>query len=220
MKIKDIMRKEFVLLRADDSLEHVLKTFAKEGITSAPVVDDGIFIGVVSESSLLRYLSPQKFLFFWKRDKPKSIDEIRRITASNLAKKATLTLKPDNELIQVIWKIAANPYCVPILDKNKLVGIIRGEDILQLFLKELAVLESEATNSKKEWSYSETQIDKILEMIRTKGSVSCNELARELNTSQRNIERICSSLHKHHLIKFRYSFFRGAIAERLEHETK
>jgi len=131
------MRTEFISFRADDTLEHILKIFAKNNIISAPVFDGKEFIGTVSDIGIAKYFSPKRFLLMWKKKNQVTAEEIKKVLASTLAKKSSVTLKPDDELQPSLNKITSRPYCIPVFEKKTLVGIVSSEDLTRFFLKEL-----------------------------------------------------------------------------------
>lgn len=221
MKIKDIMRNEFISFQADDNLEYIIDTFAKEHITSAPVFDNGEFIGILSDTEIVKYFMPAKFMFLWKKDKFKPIDEIKRVNAAELVKKPNMILKPETELANVLDKIAKKVEFIPVMEDNKLVGIVRGADIIGFFQKELAKGEYKKELIKGvEGAKTATDIDMILDIIRERGEVPCSEISRNTGISVPTVEKLCEVLHKNHLVEMKFSFLRGVVVRRLEHERK
>lgn len=212
MKVKDIMRKKFFALDGDDTLKFVVKKFAKNNVTSAPVLEEGEFRGVVSERHLVKYFTPKKFLFLWKKDKPTPVEKIEKILAMDLAGKPPVTLHPENRLYDVLGKIADRVECIPVLDKGKLVGIVRSEDILDIFLKEFAKQKytSGLKSAKKDAaSIMETELDNILDRVNSEGKVYAKDIAKEFGLSVATVEKLAESLHSHHLIDVKYSFFKS-----------
>lgn len=215
------MKKEFVSFQADDKLEYIVKAMAMHHITSAPVLDDDAFIGVVSDIGIAEYFLPKKFVFLWMKNKPTPIEEIKKVTAKQLAKFSGVVLHPDEDLVNVLPKIVRMPYCIAVLSKKKLVGIINGEGITTFFLKELAKGEVEAMQSNSnEKKNMNTEIDVILEMVNKEGEIPAGKIAKKLSISIKTAEKIGESLNRHHLMDIRYSFFKGVIFRRLGHEKK
>jgi len=215
------MQKKFIALQADDKLDYIVKTFAKNNITSAPVLDGDEFLGVVSDIGIAEYFLPKKFMLLWKRDKPTPIEEIKNVTAGKLAKKSTLILNPEQKLLDVLPKIVKRPYCIAVMEEGKLAGIVSEQEINSFFLKELAkdeVSEKQAQgiiDIEKEMS---TEVDTMISIVNEKGEVTANEIAKQLGISVKSIERLGESLSKHHLVEMKYSFFKGALFKRLRYE--
>ncbi len=222
LKISDLMRKEFISFQADDTVETITRVFAKEHITSAPVFDKTEYLGVVSELGIVSYFTPKKFLFLWQKNKPTPIETIKKVTAAMLAQKSHVSLNASQDVADCLKAIAARPYCLPVFEKGKVVGIIRDEDLVNFFLKEfakgnVAEIRDSLGDSQPELG---TEMDKILEIVKKEGSISCQKLSKQLNISVKTTEKLCERLQNHHLIRMDYSFLRGAIARRLEHERK
>ena len=212
MKVSDIMRKKFFVLDGDDTLRYVVKQLAKNNVTSAPVVEGGEFRGIVSERHFVKYFAPKKFLFIWKKDQPTQIEKIEKILAMDLAGKPSAALKPDDEVSDVLGKIANQADCIPVLDKGKLVGIVRAEDIIGIFLKEFAKhgARKGLKSAKKEAaSIMETELDNILDKVNSEGKVYAKDIAKEFGLSVATVEKLAESLQSHHLIDVKYSFFRS-----------
>lgn len=58
VKVKDIMTKLVVRLYPDDSVKEAAARLSANGISGAPVVEDGKVVGIVSESDLIHSLAP------------------------------------------------------------------------------------------------------------------------------------------------------------------
>jgi len=135
MNVKDVMQTQFVRIQADDKFGSILKTFAKNHITSAPVFDKGEYIGVISISGVVSYFTPPGFLFLWRKKEPTPTKKLEKVIAANLVKKPKTVLRPEQMLHSVLKKIASEADCIPVIDKKgKMVGIVRDEDMLKFFL--------------------------------------------------------------------------------------
>ncbi len=222
MKTEDLMRKDFVSFQADDMLETILKKLAQNHVTSAPVFDGTEFIGILSDSDIVRYFSPKKFMFLWKKDKPTPIDELKKVTAKSLVSKPDLVLKSGQTLESNLVEMAKVAMCIPVMDSNnplRLIGVIRGEDIINFFLTELAKgAISESPVGPDASGGMSTEIDTILKRVNTEGQIEAWRLANDLSVSVKTIERLGESLAGHHLVEIKYSFFKGAILKRVVHE--
>lgn len=130
--VKDIMTKEVITLQLDDSLELAEKLFARYKIRHLPVVNEGILKGMVSKTDLLRI----SFLDSLS-DTESTIDEaiyqlfsIDQIMIKNVhAIQLTTSVKESVEIF-----INKEYHALPVVNGNKLVGIITTTDILKYFL--------------------------------------------------------------------------------------
>jgi len=245
------MRTDYLVIRADARLEDILRSFAQAHVTSAPVMDGTEFLGLVSDAHIVDYLQPKKFKFIFKRGSAKPLDGVRSLIAAKLVSKPSFTLSPEQELASVLGKIAQRVDCMPVLEKGRLVGLVRGEDLVEFFLQTLAqdaysqsISEAEKgaavssassvlsasgasastsssaskTDSSSEDSASlDTEMDRVLDMVRECGEVPCSQISKDLNLSIRSVERVCEVLAHHHLITMNYSFLKGPIAKKVDH---
>lgn len=53
-KIRDVMTKSPVLVEASESLEQAAKIMTEKNVTKLPVLDEGILVGVISASDIIR----------------------------------------------------------------------------------------------------------------------------------------------------------------------
>lgn len=210
MKVSDLMRTDYVSFQADAKLYQIVKTFSEKGITSAPVFDHREFVGIVTDNELVRYFAPRKFLSLWIKSKSSPLDEMKKVTAGDLAKKPQATLSPNQFVKDATAKIAHATECIPVMDGGKVVGLIRGEDIVKFFMVELAKGEL----GKEKFVDDKTMdsaMDLILQVIRRDGQISCRKISDELGISFKTTEKLCEILARHHLIEINYSFLNGPV---------
>ncbi len=220
MIVKDIMRKKFLSFQADDRLKHIVKTFAEKKVCSAPVFEDGEFIGIVSEMRLLKYFMPKKFLF-WDSKKEIPVDKIKNIIAKDLVKKPAFKLQPDQKVTDVVMRVSREHSCIPVMENKKIVGVVRKEDlVVKVLLEQFAKKAGEkaAKGLKEKRGKMQTEVDNILRIVENEGESSAGGLAKELGISVKTVEALAESLERHHLIKIKYSWFGGMKLKRVEHE--
>ncbi|MCX8175271.1 MAG: CBS domain-containing protein [Candidatus Micrarchaeota archaeon] len=216
MKVKEIMRKDFVYFQADAKMDFIVRTLAQKGISSAPVFDRGEFLGILGEKDLLRYFSPAHFPFLWIKDKPSPIEKMKSVTASDLCHKPAFVLKPEDRLDESLSKIASATECIPVIDDGKVVGLLRSEDILNFFLMELAKGDFSSIKASEEDSQKMgSAMDEILRIVRKENEVSVKRISSELGLSFKTAEKLCEILARHHLIEMHYSLLKGPLISAL-----
>ncbi len=223
MKIRDLMRTEYVHFTSDDTLEHIVQEFVKNHITSAPVFDGKEFLGVISDKAIVKYFIPKKFQFFWKKDKESPIDDVKKFIAVRAIKKPSLVLKPETELATVLKDIVNETDCIPVMENAKLVGVLRSEDLTKYFLREFAKYDYQAeleSAGVEQDKIIGTVVDDVLEIVKRKGKVSLRSLARDMGLTVKTLEKLGETLHNHQLARIKYSFFGGAELWRMEHEKR
>ncbi len=221
MKVKDIMRTEYVSFSADDNLAGIVKTFSEKKINSAPVFDSKEFVGIVSDFGMAQYFVPKEFRFLWAASKPTPIEQVKKVTAGQLAKKPILVLSPEQTLESALPRMIRAGECIPVMKRGKMLGLVRGEDLTEFFLKELAAGDYQENAAVKEDAAGEgigSDMDKILEIVRREKEVPCTKIAKELGLSLKTAEKLCDSLGRHDLIEMKHSFLMGSVARVNRHE--
>ena len=223
MRVQDIMKRKFASFQADDSLDHILETFADKHITSAPVFSKDEFIGILSFSDLPRFFQPRDgvSLPFLEGSQ---LDQSKKLAAS-LAKRPPFILTPDQPAMLVAGRLASSQDCIPVMDGKKVVGVVWPECIIDFYLAERAKEEvtkkkaSPAAGSKAKLLEEEnsTTIDRILEIVKRDGQTDPKKVAKELGITVTTAEDLASLLGKHKLVKINYSFLSGMVLERIDY---
>jgi len=220
VKIREMMRRDFVSFQSDDSLQHVATVFAKQHFRSAPVFEGKELSGIVSVSDLVRYFSPKKFAILWKGNKQAPMNELKKTTAGHLVRKPEAVLQAGWELSDALPRLVKNADCVPVMEGGRCVGIVTGVDVAQFFLKEFA-REEYAKETVKEEAEEETgmragtEIDEIYRIVRRENEVQAAKIAQELGLTIGTVERLADILKRHHLVDVKYSFFKGVVLRRI-----
>jgi predicted transcriptional regulator len=217
------MSREFISFQADDRLEDILKSFAKNHQTAAPVFDGKEFIGIVSDISIVRYFTPGQSNLPWKKGKPVGMDKdsIKKVTAADLVKKPNVTLRADEELASVLNRMAAKADCIPVFEKDKVIGVVRGDYIVSFLLRKFAFGElKEIASTRGGLEQMGTEIDKILEIVRSEKEIYCSDIAKRLGISVKSTETLCEVLQKNHLVEMRYTFLKGAVVKSVDRYEK
>ncbi len=144
MKIKDVLEKHILTVKADDSLKKVMQLLCWNKISGLPVVDDdNKLIGVVSEKDVLRamYLSPEEYNEYgcsaYNEERYKDImdDKVETIMSTTL-----ITASLNDRILKIASLMMLKKIRrVPVIDsEGKLIGIISQGDIhLAIFRKYL-----------------------------------------------------------------------------------
>ena len=135
--VKTIMTQEVIALKPTDLLDTAIKTMKKHKIRHIPIVGKGTqFLGLLTHRDLLAasasYLSPNY---------AKNRDEIMStITVEKLMQKRVRTTIPDADLREVARVMKKNKWgCLPVLDGDRLVGIVTASDFLTLSINLLTI---------------------------------------------------------------------------------
>lgn len=134
MKVQDIMVKEVATLDIEDELSLANDIMRLGRIRHLPVVARDQVVGIVSERDLFRSSLAQA-LGYGNKD---SREVMRTLRIKDVMVKNVITIPPDMELkdavaIMVERKIG----CLPVVQDDKLQGLITETDILVQYCREL-----------------------------------------------------------------------------------
>lgn len=147
LKAKDIMKKEVITVNPETTVVQAAKLLLEHHINGLPVVDnEGYLRGIICQSDLI---SQQKKIplpsFFIMLDgfipltSSKHIEkELQKMSAIKVSEAMTpdpVTVGPETVLEDIATlMVKSNIHSLPVLDQEKLVGIIGKEDILRTLM--------------------------------------------------------------------------------------
>ena len=146
--IKDIMTKNVITVTPEMSIHKLAELFMKKNISGAPVVDkSGKLLGVAKEEGVIfkdKKVHLPTFINlsfgFIALGTAKYNEEIKKITASTVSsimEKDVETISSNTEIEDVATlMIEKEIYYLPVVDKDKLVGVITKKDIVRAIAKE------------------------------------------------------------------------------------
>ena len=134
MKVQDIMVKEVATLDIEDELSLANDIMRLGRIRHLPVMARDQVVGIISERDLFRSSLAQA-LGYGNKD---SREVMRTLRIKDVMVKKVITIPPDMELkdavaIMVERKIG----CLPVVQDDKLLGLITETDILVQYCREL-----------------------------------------------------------------------------------
>jgi CBS domain-containing protein len=132
MKIKEIMVKEVASLDVNDELSLANDIMRLGRIRHLPVVDSGHLAGIISERDLFRSSLAEALGYGGKatRDLMKTI-RIKDIMVTNV-----ITVSPEDDVKEAVRLMVERKVgCLPVVDKDRLVGLITETDILTHYLE-------------------------------------------------------------------------------------
>ncbi|MBU5682610.1 MAG: CBS domain-containing protein [Candidatus Aenigmarchaeota archaeon] len=189
MKAKDIMSKNIIFARPDETIKEVSLKMLKNKISGLPIIDNsGKIVGIISQTDIVK-LSEK---YDEKELEKLKVNEIIKGKRKLIAARENTSIK---RLIKLMIKHDISR--IPIVDKEyKVIGIVSKLDILKIFYKE----EKEEREEK-----IFTLIDKILKILEEKKQISLNDLSKELNEDLSYLEQNLKILEKHGIIEMSYS---------------
>ncbi|MFH1503123.1 MAG: CBS domain-containing protein, partial [Candidatus Diapherotrites archaeon] len=117
--VSDLMTREPITAKLDTNLLECARKMVKKKTGSLLLVDKNKLVGIVSRHDILWALIKQ------------SKSNLESIKAIDISPKKILTIKPSATLDEAIKKMKMSKFeRLPVIDNNKLVGIITVKDIL------------------------------------------------------------------------------------------
>ena len=127
------MQTDMVSVRSADPMQKVQDLFDQCNIRHLPVIDNDIFVGLISYTDLMHFLElidkdSREFYLNKLRLKNYKVEEVMT--------REIISAQPNDSIQKVIQLIYDHDFhAVPILDKGKIVGMLTTHDILRFVLK-------------------------------------------------------------------------------------
>jgi len=147
LKARDIMTKNVITVTPDTEITHAAKLLLENHFNGLPVVDEsGKLIGIICQDDLIvqqkRLPLPSLFTFFdglipltSYRSLEKEVEKIVATTVSQAMTTDPITIDPDASLEDIATLMVNNNiHTLPVLDRDRLVGVIGKEDVLRTLM--------------------------------------------------------------------------------------
>ena len=129
-RVCEIMETKVVTISAGDSLSTVEDIMTLGHLRHIPVVRGGVLVGVVSERDLLRVSLSN--LTDFGRDQRRAF--LHAVAIERVMSKPPTVIEPDATVVKAARVLAeARIGCLPVLEGEKLVGLITETDLLRHF---------------------------------------------------------------------------------------
>ncbi len=130
MKVKEVMTKDVISVDKDVDLKHVLDLMKKNEITKLPVLEDKKIIGITTDNIIAYKLGSIR-----KRGITAS-----RLHASSVTEKNIEKIDPNTNVKDILKKVGEpGPTMLPVVEKEKLVGVLTKADLLHLVNSKKAI---------------------------------------------------------------------------------
>jgi CBS domain-containing protein len=144
IKVGEIMETDWPTLELESTVEDAIKLFAEARISGAPVVGDGILLGIITEGDLIFQDADIKapgFLDILGGIVPLgNTEEYRRealksagVTVGEIMTEAPVTITPEASLVETATLMAEKrKKILPVVEGDRLAGVVTRMDILTL----------------------------------------------------------------------------------------
>ena len=146
--VADIMSTEVITLAPETEIAKAAQTLLDNRINGAPVVDDaGKLVGILCQSDLIAQQKklpiPTLFTFLdgiiqlsSTKQIEKQVRKIAALTVSDAMTSKAITVQPDTGIDTVAaLMVDSNFHTLPVVEGEKLVGVIGKEDVLRILLE-------------------------------------------------------------------------------------
>ena len=151
MLVEDIMVKDIIKVKPDDTVKEVALKFAENNISGAPVVENDKLVGVISESDILEHIKKacKKFdmvfdptpltklgIIDFREEKSKNMEETYKTAGKTLVSdvmKTDLITTTPQEFVKnaATLMVGKKINRLPVVKDDKLVGILTRGDIIK-----------------------------------------------------------------------------------------
>lgn len=144
IQVKDIMSTDLVTLTPDTDISKAAETLLSRRINGAPVVDqDGRVLGILCQSDLIAQQKklpiPTVFTLLdglisltSSKQLEKQVRKIAALTVGDAMTQRPVTVGPNTSIETVASLMVDNNFhTLPVVENNKLIGVIGKEDVLR-----------------------------------------------------------------------------------------
>ena len=123
LQAKDVMTKNVITIHPDASLDEAIHHLIEKEISGMPVIkENGKMVGIISEKDILNF-------FAFSRD-------LHNIKVKEVMTKDVISFPPEMDVEEIGLSIGRNKFRrAPILDGDRLVGIVSRRDIIRVALR-------------------------------------------------------------------------------------
>jgi len=133
MRVREIMVKEVATLDINDELSLANDIMRLGRIRHLPVVDGPRLVGIISERDLFRSSLAQALGYGTKASR----DLMKGLRIKDIMVAEVVTVSPDTKLCDAVHIMVDKKIgCLPVVENDRLVGLITETDVLVQYLKE------------------------------------------------------------------------------------
>lgn len=129
--IRNLMTKDIITLNLSNTLYTAEKRLKKHHIRHIPVVEEEKIIGLISLSDLKRV----SFIDAYSKEGTEDTPVYNLLSIRDMMIKDPLTVSPETTILEVSKLLASKEFhSLPVVEGDKLVGIITTTDLLHFFI--------------------------------------------------------------------------------------
>lgn len=121
IRVGDLMTRNFIYVSPETNLKKCAETLVKKRVGSLIVKDKEKLTGILTEKDIV-----------WAIVK-KSVKDLEKILAKDLAKRKVITIKPSADIIEALNRMKKDKVRrLPVLENGKVIGMLTLKDILKI----------------------------------------------------------------------------------------
>ncbi len=129
--IRNLMTKEVVTLNPSNTLYTAEKRLKKNHIRHIPVIENEKLIGLISLSDLKRV----SFIDAYSKEGTEDTPVYNLLSIKDMMIKNPITVSPESTILEVSKLLASKEFhSLPVVEDEKLVGIVTTTDLLHFFI--------------------------------------------------------------------------------------
>ncbi|OUJ18695.1 CBS domain containing protein [Methanonatronarchaeum thermophilum] len=133
MKVKDIMSENVITISPDSSIIDLTTTMVDEGFRRVPIIEDGILVGIVTATDVLRYLGNGGV---FEKLVTGDIKEVLEVPVTEIMVSDIETGNSNDALTDIAKTMSQeNIGSIPILDNSSLKGIVTEHDLVRSIIE-------------------------------------------------------------------------------------
>jgi CBS domain-containing protein len=138
LSVESFMSPNVVTAPAHTTIDRMTRMIIQKGFRRMPVVQDGVLMGMVTASDIMKYLgSGEAFLKVVTGD----IGEVMNQPIKSLIKRSLITVEKKADLGIAAWKMMENDIgSLPVMDKGSIAGILTERDYVKAIAENRGVL--------------------------------------------------------------------------------
>jgi len=140
MIVGEVMSKKIYTVKKTDSLKKAQELMVENSIRHLPVVSGSDLLGIITESDIRA-----AFIHQGKKSRPKTVALMNpsKIKVAEFMTENPLVVVPETHIEDAALMIYRNKFgALPVIKRNRLVGIISIIDILGIFINMMGILHS------------------------------------------------------------------------------
>jgi len=136
MRVAELMTSKVFTVEPHDLIDRVFFLIHYEKIRHLPVVEKGKLVGIVSDRDLYKALGPKSNSNAVETNKDNTQLHVVSQKVAHIMHRGVYTIGPDAFLSEAAALLAEHRIgALPVVENNKLVGILSATDILRVFAK-------------------------------------------------------------------------------------